>query len=267
MNAISKALDEIKFSINRELLDLVFIKRIKDWKNPILSLDECIMSTVIRPRVLVDCNLVGGLEIFVPLETVHYTRTNDYTCIYNIPKTLTQGRSIISALNVTYSDPTRVSSYGVNASQNNSAMLQLGAAVVDAAGQLPITSTALVQLIGENVVMVRDSLIMPANAYLRCVIENGSNLNHIQLKSYHAFAELVVHAVKAYIYNEYIVRLDIGELYAGQNLGRIKEIIESYADANEMYKTYLKESWTKVALMNDRESWTRHLRLIMGGTR
>lgn len=272
MGPLNKALDEVKFRIPRQILDLVFIQRTDvwgntNWKNNVISIDECILSTVIRPRVLVDCNLVGGIEIYIALDTVPVERTNDYTSVYRIPKRLTQGRSIISALSVSYSDPTRMSGYGVSATQNSGAMLHLAAAVMDAQGQIPYTSTAQVQLIGENVVMVRDTAIMPANIYLRAVIENDAGMNHIQLKNFHHLSELVVRAVKAYIYNEYCIRLDMGELIAGQNLGKIKEIIESYADAEELYQTYLRETWAKVALMNDRESWTRLLRMMIGGSR
>ena len=138
---------------------------------------------------------------------------------------------------------------------------------MDAMGSMPVTSTAYVQLIGENVVMVRDTVLLPANIYLRCLLENDSNMSHIQLKSYRDFSKLVELAVKAYIYNEYVITMDMGELYAGQQLGRFKEIIDNYADAEELYQTFLTERWEKVSLMNDRETWTRHLRLRMGGFR
>jgi len=73
MGPINKALDEIKFRIPKQILDLIFVQRTNvwgntNWKNNVISIDECIMSTVIRPRVLVDCNLVGGAEVFIPLE-------------------------------------------------------------------------------------------------------------------------------------------------------------------------------------------------------
>ena len=272
MGPINKALDEIKFRIPKQILDLVFVQRTNvwgntNWKNNVISIDECIMSTVIRPRVLVDCNLVGGAEVFIPLASVPAERTNDYTTVYRIPKNLTQGRSIISALSVSYSDPNRMANYGTAAYQNNSSMMHLGSAVMNAQGQIPYSTTAQVQHIGENVVMVRDSTIMPANIYLRAIIENDKEMNHIQLKSYRHFSELAVRAVKAYIYNEYRIRLDMGELIAGQNLGAIKEVIESYADAEELYQTYIRETWAKVALMNDRESWTRMYRQLIGGFR
>lgn len=267
--AISKSLDEIKFRINRRVLEAVFIKRHQTgWKNPQpLSLDEQILREVIRPRVMVDCNLVGGTEAIIDLDGLLFERTNDYTSIYRIPKDRTDGRSIQSVLNITYSDPTKVSSYGVAAGQQNTTMLQAGSAVMDAMGNIPVTSTARVSLIGENTIMVRDTVVLPANIYVRCILENDENLSHIQLKSYVHFSNLVTLAVKSFIYNEYIVEMDMGELHGGQNLGVFKTIVEGYADAEELYQTYLMEKWQKVALMNDNESWTRLLRQVLGGSR
>lgn len=267
MGPLGKCVDEVKFRIPRAILEAVFIKRSERWRQAPASLDEHILNEVVRPRVLVDCNLVGGTEVFIPMEGLPIERQNDYTSVYRIPKDRTQGRSIMSVLNITFSDPTKVSSYGVAAGANQSIMLQAGQAVMDAMGSMPVTSTAYVQLIGENVVMVRDTVLLPANIYLRCLLENDSNMSHIQLKSYRDFSKLVELAVKAYIYNEYVITMDMGELYAGQQLGRFKEIIDNYADAEELYQTFLTERWEKVSLMNDREQHTRFLRLMMGGFR
>jgi hypothetical protein len=267
MSAISKAIDEIKFRIPRPILETVFIKRALAWRQTPLSIDEHILNEVVRPRVLVDCNLCGGTEVFIPLDGMPVERGNDYTSVYRIPKNRTQGRSILSVLNITFSDPTKVSSYGVAAGSQNSTMMQAGQAVMDAMGSIPVTSTAYVQLIGENVVMVRDTVVLPANIYLRCVLMNDAEMSHLQLRSYRQFSKLVELAVKAYIYNEYIIQMDLGELHAGQNLGRFKEVIDGYADSEELYQTFIIEHWEKIQFMNDRETYTRFIRELTGGYR
>ena len=266
MYALSKLLDEVKFRIPRTILDTVFMPK-NYWKQAPMNIDEQIMALVIRPRVLVDCNLVGGTEAFINLDGISFERSDDYTSVYKIPKALTNGRSITSVLNITFSDPTKVSSYGVAAGQQNTMMLQTGSSVMDAFGSIPVTSTARVQLIGENTVMVRDTVILPANIYLRCILADDENMSHLQLRSYPIFATLGVLAVKAYLYNEYIVQLDMGELRGGQQIGKFKEIIDGYADSEELYQTHLREKWQKVALMNDSESYNRWMKLLIGGSR
>ena len=267
MSALAKALSELQFRIPKPILDAVFIRTNARWRQTPSSLDEIIMNQVIRPRVLIDCNLVGGTEAFVSLEGLAYERDNDYTFVYRIPKSRTQGRSINSVLNITFSDPTRMSGFGANATQGNTAMLAAGAAVMDAMGAIPITSTAKVQLIGENVVMVKDTISLPPNIYLRCILANDENMSHIQMRSYRAFAKLVELAVKAYIFNNYAITMDMGELVGGQTLGRFKEIVDTYSEAEELYQVYLDEKFTKISLMNDMESHTRLLKLMIGGSR
>lgn len=265
MNAIQKALSEMRFRHSPDLLELVFVKRAKHYRATAGSLDEQMMSLVIRPRVLVDCNLVGGAEIFVNLANIRATRTNDYTQIYHIPKEKTNGRSIVSALNITFADPNRSSNYGASATMGSSALLQMGQSVIDAQLPVPTSSTAYVQLIAENTVMVRDTAALPGNIFLRCIIENDSNLSHLQLRSYRHFSKMCELAVGSYMYNTYRVRMGETELYAGMDLGVIKEVMSELADYEELYQTFIEEKMEKVLFMNDRETYTRFLKSVVGG--
>lgn len=267
MNAVMDALRQAKFQIPKRLLELAFVYRGHVWRAAPQNIDEAIRNMVIRPRVIIDTNLVGGTETWVYLQDVPYERTDDYTQVYRIPKKHTQNRSILSVLNVTFTDPMRGNSFGVAAGYNNSTTLQAGQAVMDAYAQIPITSTHKVQLIGENVVMLRDSTILPPNIYLRCVLGNDENMTHLQVRTYPMFAKLVLLAIKAFIYNSLVIEVDIGELQGGQVIGKIKEILDSYADANEQYTEYLLGTFGRVEFMNDNETYTRFLKLQIGSYR
>lgn len=267
MDCVRYSIANVKRVIPMDILRTVFTPRVNGYRDDMIDLDETLLSVVVRPRVLVDCNLVGGREVYIPLDGLPVYRQNDYTSVYRIPKTKTQGSSIMSVLNITFSDPTKVSSYGVAAGDQNTFMLQGAQSVMDAMGSMPVTSTAYVQLIAENVVMVRDTVVLPANIYLRCVLANDENMSHIQMRSFPAFAKLVELSIKSYVFNQYIIPMDMGQLFGGMNIGRFKEIIDGWSDAEELYQTYLREKWTKIAMMNDREQWTRFMRLTMGGQR
>lgn len=267
MSAIAKALSELKFRIPLPILEAVFTNRFQKWRNTPISLDEAVMTHVIRPRVLYDCNLIGGTEVFISLNNVPQELTDDFTSIYRIPKDRTNGRSIMSVLNVTFSDPTRLSSLGVSAGIQSSPMMLGAEAMIDAMGSMPVTSTSQVQLIGENVIMVRETMMLPSNLYLRCILTMDENLNHIQVRSYHPFAQMVTLAVKSYIYNEYVIRMDQGELFAGMTLGKFKEIIEEYKESEELYQLFMKEKMQKIFMMNDHETMRRLLRRQIGSYR
>jgi hypothetical protein len=115
--------------------------------------------------------------------------------------------------------------------------------------------------------MVKDTAPVLMNGHLRCILANDEDYNNLQMRSVLAFCKLVELAVKAYIYNEYIVRIDMAFLSGGQEIGRFKEVVDTYSDSELAYEEYLKNVWTKVAFMNDPETFTKLLKLQIGAYR
>jgi len=270
MNAISKALSEVRFRIPPPIIKEVFTQKAYHWRDTPISTDEQITNLVIKERVLVDCNLVGGVEANIPLDGLRLELVDAFTSIYRIPKRLTQGRSIMSVLSMGYASTSlqgTAGGLGGIRPSSVSPVSMAGMAMVDAMSPIPIASSAKVQLIAENTVMVKDVSPITSNSYLRCIIANDENLSHIQMRSIPSFCRLVELAVKAYIYNEYIIKIDQGQLSGGQDLGKFKEIIEGYADSNEMYSEYLEKTWAKTAFANDRETMTRFIKMQIGAMR
>lgn len=269
MNPITKSLDEVFFRIPREILKVVFLEPYAQYRDLPSDIKERIRLLVLQQRVLVDCNLVSGPEVRIDLGDVPSESVDGgYTSVFRIPKTKTDGRSIMTALDVTYGDLYNTQSgYGVYSYSRTSPALQVASAVMEAQLRTPYVGTTRVQLIGENIIMVQDSIILPQNLYLRCTLEHDEHMSNINARSYLVFAKLVELAVKSYIYNSYIIQLDMGELRAGVQVGRFKDIVEGYADAEQMYQEHLSEKWIKVAFMNDAESMHRFIGLLIGGTR
>ncbi len=267
MSPISNALDHIKFKIPREILELVFDNR--EWLNKRLaiSIDEQIKAKVLFPRVLTDCSLMGGRETRVDLSNVPMQQTNDYVYVVRIPKTLTQNSSIISVRNLTFADPYSISNYGGSNLRNNSQLLNMGMALVDQHGTIPNASAGQCQIIGDNVVMISEMYLVPSNCYMRVILENDSNLSHLQLKSFTHFRKGCLLAVKEYIFNNHVIKMDMGELRGGQQIGAFKTTIEGYSDAGELYEEWLEKDWPAVSVMNDNETWERMLRSRVGGNR
>lgn len=267
MNPISKAIYEARSTIPDEILQALFNDRGRHFRATPDTISEHIKAMVIRPRVMVDCDIVGGTEIMIRLEGLMTSRPDDFTSVYRIPKTLTQNRSILSVMNVTFNDPTGIAYYGLGTGCGSTQMMSTAQGLLDSNGTIPVTSTAQVQLIGENVVMVRDTTILPSNAHLRCLLATDENMSHLQLRTLRQFSQLCKYAIKAYIYNSLVIRVDTAELQGGFQLGRFREILDSYADAEELYQDYLRNVWQKVSLMNDAEKWSRTMRMVIGGHR
>lgn len=276
MDIIRNSIAEVKRRINRHILDKVFIKRDFTYRYTNQStVDDQILSLVIRPRVLVDCNLAGGISALIPLDGLPVDKPNNYITIIHIPKTRTNGKSIISVSNINYYDLGvsglygGAAGYGYNtalSSNENTAAMNSAMGIMASLDHIPITSTSDALLVGENTIKVTDVFTMPANAILRCILENDEGLGNIQPRSYPDFFQLVEFAVKSYIYNDIIVDMDMGELQGGQALGVFKQIVEGYADSEQNYQDKLR-SWRAISVMNDTPAFHRFIKLSIGANR
>ena len=268
MTAISKALQEIRFSIPEPILRAAF-EIPQYWRGPPISLDEVIVQKVIAPRVMVDADITGGAFAMIPLAGIPMEYIDMYSMVFHIPKELTQGRSILSVLSVSYmpaggagwSDGN--SNYGLSNQRNVSNLASAMQRVSDSVSNLPPVSNAYVDLIGENTVMIRNQARVTQTYVLRCILRNDENMNNISPRSWGAFAKLCVFAVKAYIYNELIIKIDQAYLQGGQELGAFKSYVENLSDANEMYLTHLREVWQVTSFMNDTNANTRIIKLMV----
>lgn len=270
MNPLIRAVDIVKFTIPMQILTEVFQKKTYRWRDTPISIDEQILNQVIKSRVLVDCNLVGGAEVLIPLDGLPGEFVNMYEVIYRIPKDRTDGRSIVSVLSVGYGSTSLLAYVGGSTGFKQGSVTPVtlaGQAMADAMSPAPSVSTARVQLIGENTIMVKDTAPPVANIYLRCILAHDENMSHIQLRSIPSFTQLVILAVKSFIFNELAIKMDAAYLSGGQVLGRFKEIVDSYADAEQQYSDYLTKVWQKTEVMNDRETSVRLLRLMIGSHR
>lgn len=277
MNAIRKAIDEMHFRIPPQILQLVFIKKDQSWRqSQFASIDDQILNNVVRARVLVDCNLVGGSQAYIPLSGLEQIRRDDYTVIIHIPKTRTGGRTINSVLHLSYYPVNALGaghaagyggSFGMYQSVENTSSMSVAQSMFAAHDKIPLTSTSSVTLVAENTICIRDSVALNPDAFLRCILSDDAELSHIQLRSYPAFVKLVEYAVKSYIYKEMIVAMDQMQLMAGQQLGVVKEIVQSYSDAEQNYQDYLRDTWEAVAFMNDDIGMDRFVGLLIGGQR
>jgi len=261
MNAVNKALTELRYTIPEDILNIGFMER-NTRINQVISLDERIMSSVIRPRVLVDCNLVGGIMTKVDLNRCNIVNLADREFVVEVPKILTNGKSIVSLLsivsNVIYSQSTAYSS-----------MSPLSSAAMNMFNNLStenVVQTSRLELIGDNTLIVQDPTIHLMDGILRCYIENNTNLENFNPRSYISFSKLVTLAVKSYLYNTCKVKLDQGYIYGGHELGVITEIIDSYSDAEELYQEHLNTVFRKVSFMNQSENMSRYIRSILGNT-
>lgn len=270
MSAISHMLSEINFEIPDEILDAVFIEPQKRYRRSLGqgSRDQNIIALIIKQRVIRDCSLISGKEIMVDLSRAQKEVVDQFTTVWVIPKSMTDGRSIVSVSGLAYLDPNSISNVGAMAMCGRSEMGVAARAVMDSVSSIPPIGTSRAELIGENTVQVRNTSAMtPAYSHLRCSIEYDSGLQSISPRSYPRLSELAVLAVKAYIWKHLVIKMGATRLQAGQSLSEFKDEVDSYRDANEEYKTMRREVIGKLLNQQDEEKDYRLWRLVMGGVR
>lgn len=269
MNPIQKAIMDVKYKIPPQILQAAFVHREFGHRPIPYNVDALIRDKVIEERVMVDCNLVGGQQVVIPLLNVQPEYLDPTTVIYRIPKALTQGRSILRALSMSVGAGSAAAMGMLNNTGGYGYSQIEDAADLMSAAQsaIPMVSSAYLRVIAENTVMVTEQIALPSNVSLRCMLEYDPDFSQLKPTSIPKFTRLVELAVKAYIYNELVIPMGQGQLSGGMELGRFREVVDSYADSNELYDTYLQETWRKVALLDDATSRERHLRLIAGARR
>lgn len=278
MNPLKKAIEEVKYRIPRQLLEKVFVAPLTNWRATRSNLDDQILSLVVSPRVMVDCNLKGGKEALIPLRGLEFQMPEMGISIVHIPKDRTEGKSINSVLSLVYFDSPGAfgGSFGANTRTlganyaggiDSTATMTVALNAMRSQDTIPVVSTSKIKLISENTILVKDQSFIPSNSAVRCILAEDENLSGLNLRSYHAFAKLVEYAVKSYIYNELVISIDESQLLYGQAIGAFKDVFMGYADAEQNYQDYLIETWEKVAFMDDENQHTRYLKLLIGGAK
>lgn len=248
------------------MLQAAFRDDLYNWRQAPVSIDQQILDKVVKPRVLIDANLVGGTQAIIPLEGLPAKFIDTYSVVFEIPPDRTNYREIVSVLSIGYlpvANSFNSMGNGIGTINPNSMSDLMSAAqrVADSHSNIPLVSNAVCDLIGYNTVLIRDQIRVTSAYNLRCMLANEVNLNNISPRSHLAFAELVKLAVKSYIYNTMLIKIDQAYLSGGQELGAFKSYVESLSDAESMYQTHLREVWQKTAFMNDTLSYDRFIAL------
>lgn len=274
MSVVQYALDQITYAIPSEVLKETFAsrrydpskgERYRDNKLGV-SLDSVIRKEIIDGRVAIDVNLCSGVETIISLAGLSMEQIDLWNVIYRIPDKLTGSRNITAVYGVTFGQGYANQS-GVNSVRQTSQLLNAAAGVMQASAPIPNTQSPYVSLIGDNVILINDVQGINSNMWLRCMVTHEPNFANIKPPYYRKFAELVVLATKAAIYNKLVILLDEGQIKAGASIGRFREIVDGYADANQLYSEYLHDKWRVSAVCNDTQKYRQILKMCVGGLR
>lgn len=244
MGFIEYSLDRIHREIPEMILNLAFGVTVWEYQSNRISLDARIRSEVIHGIVVPDCNIVGGEIVTIPLYNCEWEYL-PYGVRITIPLSETHHRYISAILSVEM----------VNRTLEPYQLTE---------GHPAPTGSPEVYLVAPNVIFLP---INPINrfAHVRCTLENDPNLANYSQKAQYDLAELSVRAAKALIHNKLRMSVTITASTGGNVDGRIREVVDGYADAWEQYREFLKTKFRKITLMDNREWHQRLIRMGVGG--
>ena len=271
MNPLVYAINEINHQIPIELLHAGMMVDEQEQTAALTSLDDKILRKVLKKRVLIDANIVGGVEMLIPLVNIAPSFYEYAYTVYTIPPETTHNREIISALNLTFMPS--IGQFGQSTSYHGAIngynmgpgmgvqnpLMSAADRIGNSAASSGVMTNAHLEIVGYNTILVYAHYRTLSNFGIRVVLENDSNLNNLQPRSFKSFSYMCVLATKAYIYNKLIIAINSGYLSGGQDLGMFKSILESYQSAEEEYRTYIRETWGATAYMNDTQRYNRLL--------
>lgn len=270
MDMIGKAIDEIRFTIPREVLQLAYGEPPTYYQRGApISVDEQIRRKTIQARVLVDASIIGGEIIPLPMESIPVQLMEDGALIYTVPPEMVNFRTIMSILSVnliSYGQSAVVGQAGAINPVRSTGTEIIGMAqkVMNSHSSIPMVSVSDCELIGHNVIRIRNGGMAARPQHMRVLVENDERLANISIRNALSFAKLCILATKSYIYTRLQIALDRGYLENGQEIGAVKGYIDSLSDAEENYQTWLKEEWAGVALMADHEFHQTLMKMQIG---
>lgn len=262
MDAISFAINRIKNAIPAEILTIVFTQNrtfrgVNNSYNA-QSIDEAIRREVIENKIRVDIDPYSGTEIDIPLRKCEIESENMNRHIIRVPDYLLQGRMITTVKHLSFVDLSGDYLSGVpgalynNASSKcgNGMMVQGGSAILANTQGSAVTSTTNIYPIGNNALLAEG--VITAFGSIRVKIAYDDGFSQLPITVHPRFGDLCVLACKSYIYNKLAIRMDAGVLYSGESLGKIKDIVDGYSDAEDLYHEFINTKWRKIAHFADK---------------
>jgi hypothetical protein len=275
MSVVEYALSQCTYEIPAEILQEVFASRRYDPakgerhrdNSRGVSIESLIRSQIIEGRVAIDVNLCSGVETNISLCGLTPEVLDGWNYIYRIPDKLTGSRNITAVYSVVFGQGYAVNNMN-NVSPSGGSLLG-GAAqgVMRSVSPIPNVQTPYVTLVGDNTILVSDVQGHNQNMWLNCMLTHEPNFANIKPPYYRKFAELVVLAAKAAVYNKLVILLDEGQIKSGSSIGRFREIVDGYADANQLYKEFLHDKWRVTSTINDTIKYRSILKMAVGGLR
>jgi hypothetical protein len=267
-NTINLLLRYIYANIPAEILNEAFLPTRENR-----SLDVLIKEKVIIDYVLQQCNIYAGRTKKIRLLESYVMRlddpdTSDFLVgrysVYKIPPEARENRAINAILDVSY--PSHVSHLISSVDSNfisGKSVASSASTLLSSFTRVPSPVTPTATLIDGHAGIIRLDPPMSATSewLLSCMLEYDRNFSNIGLNLIPQLQKMTLHATKAYIYNELVVKLSHGRIVSGSLLEAITSVTDQYIDSEEKFQEALMKF--RGASMFSKESLSELISLMM----
>ena len=260
MNIIDYALHEIRAQIPPQLLEKAY--SFKDsYGFQAKSVEDYIRSNILECRVLTDCNILGGMEMYVETTRASNIKQVKDTSLYTFEPATWKGNGLISVTDFR----SQLGSYGCGSGgctagggnfagcSSEGTMQQqscegggLNALYGDALKHAQygynrkvnlhnIGGSSLLRVIGDNTIGILNTQYPPMGVFT-VIIGHDKELRDMGRRDAIYFSRMAVAAVKADIYNTVLLTLGQGDASRGFILTSVSDVINSYSDEEAKYQ-------------------------------
>lgn len=248
IDALRSALSQIYNSIPLPILEAAF--NYSEYSDQ--SLDDLIKEKVLLARVRDDVSIRGGkiFDLILSLDWAKYTSSPSPYALgisgsystFLIPPEAREHRDISCVLSMRfpYTISTSISGnfYNTCSVQGNTLGQLACAALQNQTGAQQLANPTGIIYPGNLLVVTPPQIqFIPWNVRVR--LRYDDNFSGMDVSTLRPFVHVCEAAVKAYIYTNLIMKIESNVVFRGAEIGVMRDIVNSYAEANERYEECL----------------------------
>ena len=243
MDNTNYLLERIHLHIPEEILVIGF----NSYTNRgMFSIDYAIKEQIVFGIVLKDCCLFSGKIKKIELQEDFVQRVSQQPSIipygayslYKIPEEYREHQPITYAIDISY-PITDIYPYTTPIEGTSGSLQQLADNSISSYTGYGNAPKPLVTATPPDIIKLTPPQMTHVNWLIACIIGYDQSFTNISPGLLQSLSKMCVEATKMWLYKNLIIKIDQGLLVGGKELGKFKDIIESYTDANEKYEEYL----------------------------
>jgi hypothetical protein len=226
MDIIKKSINDVLFRIPKKILGLAF------GTSTYTTMSTKIMDKVVRPRVMLDLNLLSSNTIFIPTSKFDVIASDSYGELWELQDGVIGEASIIAPLSI-------------------STKQDLGPTWLNDDDLSYIDTHTRLSMVSDNLVFVYGMNSLLSEAHMECSITYNDTMNQLPAGANKEISSFITLAVKAFVHNELIIEINEGYIHNGAELNIVKDYIDKYESSEEEYEDAKRHIIGKLLFMSN----------------